>query len=568
MNGLLPIEIKNPYFQIQLDARRAAMPQPICGVGGYFIAEAEMRDGVKLITKVCVPDSGERWPCLLIRTPYDVFWGMEPINAIPFVEQGYAVAIQFCRGTCGSGGEYNPFEQERNDGIDALRWLAKQPWQDGNIGTYGSSYMAFDQWVIADSLPPEVKTMYIDSGGADWYTAVYANGMFRHDGYTGWPLGIYGDRNDPRQNYHNALKLRPHNTMCEKLLGREIPYYRGLISSPARSDPYWEDSCWQTAWENPSKINVPICVVEGWFDHNVASVMTSVKGLRPEIRKESRLVFGPWDHIGQLPGVLEYPDGGKFGPGRILLMLGWFDRMLKGVDKDTPPISEYYAIGEGKWHTFDVWPPKTKAERFYLWAGVTLGRMPEGSGNYRYEYDPGKPPLQVVGGSDLMSWIGSNGPHGPELQPDYTDRDDVLVFKSQPLPGALFMTGSPVVSLEVSSTAPDTSFMVRLSEEFEDGTTVNIVDGASSILLRNESETVLEYMPGEKVVLSFRMYDIAWELKKGSRLRLDVSSSNFPMYHLHPNKVGIWSAIEDWDKAEQTVYFGSERSAIYLPILC
>ena len=567
MKHIKPIEISSPFSKFLSDEMREAMPPPEYEVGGYFIEEVEMRDGAKLLTKVCVPDRGERWPCLFMRTPYEAYWEMGPANAIPFIEQGYVVVIQYCRGTNGSDGEYKPFENERNDGIDAIKWLSAQPWQDGNIGTFGASYMAFNQWVISDSLPPEVKTMYIDSGGADWYAAVYANGMFRHDCYTSWPVGNFGDKDNLEEVYRAALDTRPHNTMDERVLGRKIPYYQEFIKNTARSDLYWADSYWRSTLENPAKINVPICVVEGWFDHNVESVMAGIRRLRPEIAKQCIFMFGPWDHIGQMPDdVLEYPDGDKFGPGRSLLMLSWFDRMLKG--KKNELVSEYYAIGEGKWHTLDFFKPDTEKVTYYIGADKTLTGSHVENGEYRYEYDPAMP-LYAIGGSDLMSWIGGIGfsDRGPQLQPEYSDRFDVLVFKTCPLPDSLLIKGSPVVSLEVISSAPDTSFMVRLSEQFDDGRTVNIADSASSILLRGESETILKYTPGSKVVLTFRMCDIFWQLKKGSRLRLDISSSNFPMYHLHPNKVGIWSAIEDWDKANQVVCYGSEKSAVYLPIM-
>ena len=308
--------------------------------------------------------------------------------------------------------------------------------------------------------------------------------------------------------------------------------------------------------------------MEGWVDHNVEGVMVGLKGLRPEIRKQSQIVLGPWNHYSRLSvDDIEYP-GDKFGPGQVQLSLAWFDRMLKGKGADKAPVSEYYTIGTGEWHTMEAWPPITEQIALYLSNEGKLMPTPTGIGNASYEYDPANP-VKTVGGNQLMSWMGGNFvPNGVHIQPDYSDRSDVLVFRSEPFAEAMTIAGSGEVLLEVSTTAPDTAFMVRLCEEFEDGRVMNLLlDGASSILLRNESDTILDYTPGEKVVLNFHLWDTAWQMKKGSRLRLVITSSNFPMYHLHPNRAGIWSTYEDWDKAKQTVYFGTENSVVHLPVL-
>ena len=575
INKILEPIITDPRFEPELEARRLVLPAPVCGVGGYFIEEVEMRDGIKLITKVCVPDTGEKWPTLFTRTPYPIMWEMAPTTDISLIEQGYCVVIQSCRGMNGSGGVYEPFDNERNDGIDGLEWLVKQPWHDGNIATYGSSYMCYTQWVVADSLPPEVKTMYLDAFGIDRFGQVYMNGMFRHDIYTSWALqNSYAKIDDMKKTYNEALLIQPHNTMDEKLLGKKLPFYQQYISKIERSDPYWKDSYWEILRTMPAKVDIPVCIAEGWFDHNVGGVMVGIKGLRPEIRKQSKIMVGPWDHAGVAPGVLEYPDGRKHGPTHITLMVEWFDRILKGKGINEPTTSEVYVLGKNEWQTIDTWPSETKRTKYSLDGSGSLSVTPADVGSKTYEYDPGNP-VDTVGGNALLAWMGGLGhtDRGPHLQPDYSDREDVLVFKSIMLDKAMTLMGSVDVFLEVSTTAPDTSFMVKLSEEFSDGRTINIVDGASSILLRNESDTILDYTPNEKVVLKISLWDIAWQLQKGSRIRLDVTSSNFPMYHIHPNKAGVWSAIEDYDKAEQTIYFGAENvyfggenSAVYLPV--
>ena len=564
---LKTVEI-DPMFVGMMEERQEALPQAICDVGGYFIEEVEMRDGIKLITKIIVPDQGEKWPTLYTRSPYNMVFQMEPTVMLPFVRQGYCVVIQSCRGNNGSGGVYEPFQNERNDGIDSLKWLVKQPFHNGNIGTYGVSYNCYTQWIVADSLPPEVKTMFLESFGIDRYAQMYMNGMFRHDIYTSWALSQVQMDNmgDVDETYKKALHIRPHNTVDEKLFGKKLPFYQDFISKTTRSDSYWKDSFWEILRRIPEKIDRPVCIVEGWNDHNVHGVMVGIRGLRPEIRERSRIVLGPWDHIGQIAGVIECPDSDKYGASHSKLMLEWFDRMLKGKGIETPFKSEVYVLGESRWHDIEAWPPDTQKIAFFPGSNGVLSTAAPENGSYTYEYDPSNP-VDTVGGSALLSWMGGGIDNGPQLQPDYSDRSDVLTFITDPMKESITLAGSTEVVLEVSSTAPDTAFMVKLSEIFNDGRVINIVDGASSILLRNESDTILDYKPGEKVVLKFQLWDTAWQLQKGSRLRFDITSSNFPMYHIHPNRTGVWSTHEGWDKANQTVYYGSGSSVVNLSVL-
>ncbi|WP_427813951.1 CocE/NonD family hydrolase [Enterococcus sp. 22-H-5-01] len=558
----------NPMFAASSAARQTDMPDPVCDVGGYFIEDVELRDGAKLKTKVIVPDKGENWPCLYTRTPYPLFWEMEPTVMLPFVKQGYVVVIQACRGTNGSEGTYEPFQNERNDGIDAINWLVKQNWHNKKIATYGGSYMSYTQWIIADKMPAEVITSYLDCFGINRYSQMYMNGMFRHDMYTSWAVQNGGVKADNEaQIYDQALTIRPHNTFDEKLLGQKLPFYQKPIATIERNDPYWQDSFWQTLLEMPAKIDRPVFIGEGWFDHNVEGVMTAIKGLRPEIRKKSKILIGPWDHVGNFPGDRTYPNGKKHGEAHVKSMVEWFDRMLRGKGLDKPLKSEIYAIGEGKWHEIDSWPPKTNTMAFYPAKAGNLCPTAGDNESASYLYDP-KDPVTTVGGNALLAWMGKLGhtPHGPRFQPTYEDRNDVLVFKSEPLDTPSTIMGSIDIKLSVKTTAPDTSFMVKVSEEFSDGRTLNIVDGATSILLRNESDHLLDYTPNEKIMLDIRLWDTAWNLQAGSRLRFDITSSNFPMYHVHPNKKGVWSEIESVDTATQTIFFGAEETMISLPI--
>ncbi|MFC5568437.1 CocE/NonD family hydrolase, partial [Rubellimicrobium aerolatum] len=201
---------------------------------------------------------------------------------------------------------------ERQDGIDALRWLVSQPWQDGNIGLYGGSYLGFTQWIVADILPPEVKTMYACVMGTDLQRFAYMNGMFRHDIYTSWSLtnaGVDWSSRDMGEVAYEAYGYRPHAEMDQALFGRKLDWYEGVVTHPSPADPYWEDGVRGLLKAMPGKVDVPICLVGGWFDIALDTMFESYRALREDVREKSRFVVGPWTHAIAPDGDLDYPNG-------------------------------------------------------------------------------------------------------------------------------------------------------------------------------------------------------------------------------------------------------------------
>ncbi len=546
-----------------------ALPDPLNQIGGYFTEKVNMRDGVRLLTNIYVPSEGHSWPCLVMRTPYPQAIEMLTTMSLPLVQQGYVLVVQGCRGTCGSEGLWEAFDNEREDGIDTLNWVAEQVWQNGNIATFGNSYQAYTQWIIADSLPEEVKTMYIENFGVDRYRQMYMNGMFRHDIYTSWALNFCGITTDRPigELYEEALKIKPHNQMDVELLGESLPFYQNYISKSYRSDSYWKDGIWELLRHIPARIDIPICVVAGWFDHHLDGTLLGYRSLNDEIRKKSRLVVGPWDHGSGTPGELNYPMANKFGPAKIKLALEWFDSKLKNKSESKELSSEVYIIGNNRWQTLEKWPPQSQRIIYYFTEKGELTIKPN-TGDISFTYDPSNP-IKTHGGGALLAWASNigNTPHGARLQPDYSDRNDVLAFVSNKLDAPIIIAGQIKVKLMVSSSAADTCFTIKVCEEFEDGRVFNIVDGATSILLRNGAEGKQDYLANERVELKIDMWDTAWQLSKGSRIRVYISSSNFPAYHVHSNTDKLWSSVSDSQLATQTVYFGIEESVIEIPIM-
>jgi len=542
------------------------------GKDGAEVRYVRSRDGVRLRTHVRLPEGEGPWPVLFARSPYP---GMLPYwldTAAYWAGHGYAFVYQECRGTGGSEGEWTPFVREREDGLDSLAWIVRQPWSDGNIGTYGASYSGVAQWCMADALPPEVKTMFIAVTGIERYRQSYMNGMFRHDIYTSWAVGNAGaEPLVPRgELYREALKTRPHAEMDVRLFGRELPWYREWVTQPGPEGLCWNEGFWAEVRDVPRRTKVPILMTAGWFDHNLDATIASYGKLPEEIRAASVLIIGPWIHTSDASGDLAYPGHDAFGPGQREAALRWFDHHLKGADYGGPKGRVHvYAIGENVWKTRDGQLRLASSRRFRLSAAGRLKEAgcagllaPEGDngepGALSFDYDPERP-VPTRGGAALLHYLSGDpdaAPPASVLQAPPGTRPDVLTFLSEPLDADLPIAGSMSARLTVSSDAEDTSFTVQVMEVLPDGRAFNIRDGITSLRLRNGAPAPLPYVPGEKAAATIELWPIVWTVKRGSRLRVDVSSSNFPAYHAHPNLAGIWSLQEKTKVARQTVYVG------------
>lgn len=535
-------------------------------INGFDEMMVPMRDGVHLHTQVYFPNKGDSWPCILVRNPYPNNHALLEASYTQFVKHGYALVIQSCRGTGHSEGEWSPFVNEREDGIDTLQWLTNQSFQNGNIALFGQSYCSFTTWIMADSFPREVKTVFLDLFGVDRYGQMYMNGMFRHDIYTSWAFANSGieTSSDPGQLYQESLHILPHKDADEKLLGRNMPFYQSYISEVRRDSEYWQEGIWADLLRMPSEINIPVFMVEGWFDHHLEGAFKGYSLLPEEVKRKSKFVVGPWDHIGNSPGDRAYPNANLLGSFRIKAALEWFDIHLKGKQQNYSPVS-FYRIGTSNWEERQTTMNQGSPWRLYFSnePEKKLTHTPQSPSSVKYVYDPSSP-LPTHGGSALLAWITPSfggAPHGSLSQPEYPERQDVLRFDSSILEKSKKITGSINVSLEVSSDAEDTAFSVKICEVFPDGRSFNIVDGITSLTYRNNSDFPLDYAPNQPVQVLIEMWPTAWEVQAGSIIRAEVSSSNFPAYHVHANTKGPWASMREYKVASQTLYTGSNRGS-------
>ena len=554
------------------------LPAPTHQVGSCQDVLVPCRDGVPLMTRIILPQGDGPWPVIVSRNPYTPVDddNYMQIGILALVRYGYGVVYQQVRGLYHSQGTWSAFANEREDGLDLLQWAADQTWCDGRICLYGGSYLGHVIWSMADALPPQVKTMYTLVWGDDPYRSFYENGMFKQATWTLWAMQMMHpeDRDDLSQpdleGFKKAMDVVPQIKADEKVCGCICPWYRSWITQNSRTDPYWEQGDWKHYSDIASKIRIPVLMQTGWFDIFLEPTVSAFSHLTSEVRARSKLVIGPWHHGNTASGTLSYPEENHYGSFQIKLALEWFNHVLSGdSDPDVEPGIDTYVVGANRWRH---WTEKVKSSvhRFFLLPGCApehrLSSKPdEKSSVLTYLYDPADP-VPSQGGKLLMNyrqWLPE--PECAAIQPAPGKRDDVCSFLSDRLDHPVTLIGQAAVHLTVCSDAPDTAFTAKLMEIRTDGSAVNVCDGIATLAFRKGEERRISYTPGQQASLSFQLPPAAWQFGSGSRIRLDISSSNYPAFHRHPNTAVQWALATDYVCAQQTLYVGRD-SWIDLPL--
>jgi len=524
-----------------------------------------MGDGTSLRTIIYRPDTQEPVPAIITRTCYPELDDIHRVRGEEYSKRGLAFVYQYCRGTGGSEGVWEPNVNERADGKTTIDWICGQDWVK-NAGYMGCSYLALTGWVIADILPAKVKTMYLTHYGVFRHTSAYKDGLFRHDVLTSWTMNNAGFKIDA--DYLKSCRYMPHIGADEKLWGRRLDWYRHWITASDRSDEYWEQGFWKMLRDMPEKVTVPIFMAEGWYDHHLGSAIETYCALSDDVRKKSAFLIGAWNHIFQ--PKLEGHSGVNFETSEDIRALDWFFDIL--VDEKEPQAQvKAYIIGDDSWHLRSSYQIKPLSEKrlhiadknslgVYCLTDTAAGR----AGFASYTYDPNNPVISH--GAESMLFTEKD--QGSLLQPEPNYREDVISCISGVFEKGFTIFGSISVSLTVSSDAKDTAFAVKVMEIMSGGKTVNIRTGITTLGYRNGAEARLSYEPESKVSVRIDMWDIAWKVQPGSKIRIDITSSDFPQYSIHSNYAGCWSFQDKTRIAKQHVYFGSGAdSYICFPIL-
>jgi len=565
-----------------------------------------MRDGVRLATDVYRPAAPGRYPVLVQRTPYgkDDLWPVATLMFSPLdaVERGYVVVVQDCRGRFASEGEWIPFVVEGPDGHDTVEWAAAQPFSDGRVGIYGSSYNGVTVLQAAIHAPPHLRACVAYMTGANYHEGwVYSGGAFEL-GFGLWyalhqtwdALGRVGL--DEAGIAEAAARLTRatldpmaafrHLPLAEHPLfeGRIARYWRDWTSRE-RYDEYWRKI---DVVANAAKIRVPVLHIAAWYDGFLRGHLDLEQALanHPDarVRDEHRLVVGPWEHMAYL-GVRKASAGEReFGPiavgGPVTaapLCFEWFDRFVAERETSAPASSRvrYFLLGANEWREADAWPPPHRPERLHLRsAGRARSRHGDGALSReapgeeppdRFVHDP-LDPVPTVGGRNMIPGVCSPG---VQDRSKVEERDDVLVYTSPALDAPLTIAGPVRSKLFIRADAPDADFVAKLVDVEPSGYCAPIAEGVLRARFRGGRDREEPLVPGEVAAIEVDLLAVAHVFAAGHRIRLEIAGSDFPKLDRNPGtgKSALHAREADLRRIEQQVLHDAEHpSCLILPV--
>ena len=588
-----------------------------CAVTRQTNVEARMRDGVILRADVYRPTTNQLVPVILMRTQYGKAAAqVEPARfQTPewFASHCYLVVIQDIRGQGASDGVFYEYAHDRDDGYDSVEWAARLPGANGKVGMYGSSYVGATQWLAATAAPPSLKAIVPSNTASDYYDGwTYEDGAFRLAFIETWMMETIATSAAVHRGDQSTVDSLKAGAKDIAKWWRFTPYAQLPILQPASPDvaPYFfdalkhptDDAYWQafSIQSRYDKVAVPVLAFEGWYDAFVNGALRNFVGVQAKgatdlARKDQRIVIGPWEHLGWgRPDSPVSPRLKAIGPEADspvnALTLAWFDHFLKGEANGVVegPRVDYFVMGENRWHVSPQWPlADTAYEEWRLASGGhansvmgdgVLSPPSPGDGEKdgdaqdgatapsdTFVYDPANP-VPSVGGHSCCSW--SSGPQGQFDQSAIEQRQDILVFTSAALDQPMEVTGPVTVRLYAHSTAPDTDFTAKLVDVFPDGTAVNLSNGVQRASFRGSLTSPTPIRPGDVYAYSINVWPTSNLFAKGHRIRLEISSSDYPQFAPNPNTGEPFGTTANVRTATQTILHDAEHpSAVILPVI-
>ncbi len=559
--------------------------------------QVKMRDGVCLSTDIYLPEAPGKFPTILSRTPYSNNEASSVAQCKWYAERGYAFVTQDVRGKYDSEGRYILFRNEALDGYDTVEWIGAQQWSNGKIGMTGGSYGGYVQ--IAQGI---LNSKYLTALAASVTTSdifnnwIYVDGALFLSFAVGWGAVDMDGRvmqHGPAYDWSTVYRHLPLATI-DRAASHTNPGFRELLKHTRANDAFWNGISYE---KEVSKISVPFLVVSGWYDIFLRGALQDDITIRTEskselARKNKRLMVGPWTHFTGIrnnnPGLPKTgPERGiDFGPNAEVMLnnvyLRWHDYWLKGINNgvDNEPPIKIFIMGENYWRYEHEWPlARTEYTKLYISsAGKANGALGNGtlstatpSGGAAidsFTYDPASP-VPTLGGN-LLDCLGCNSvSSGPLNQIKAEIRDDVLVYTSEVLSEAVEVTGPITVKLFASTSARDTDWTAKLVDVHPDGYAQNIQDGIIRARYREGKEAPASLLePGRVYEYNIDLWATSNTFLPGHRIRLDISSSNFPRFDRNLNTGEDPMTGTNMEKARQTVYHSPQYpSHIVLPII-
>jgi putative CocE/NonD family hydrolase len=596
-----------------------AKSEPRHEVVVYRDVRVPVRDGTRQALDLYLPAEGGRplpgkHPTLLARTPYNKD-GMVA-EARWFAARGYAVVINDVRGRYASEGDWRMLVDDPDDGYDLLQWIGKEPWSTGKVGTFGTSYVGGTQHALACARPPQLACMIpVDSVSNTGIAGIRHMGAFELR-FMNWIFTI-GAPNaraalaDPalRQALEQNGKLMPQHLLNLPIRQgttplKQVPEYERWLVEAMRhgdNDSFWKQPGYSVVDNVERYADVPVYHVTGWYDSWCRQNVLNWQALSQAKKSPQLLIVGPWTHGAQgrnVAGELEFPSDAALAFNEWRLR--WFDHWLRGVDtgalKEKPVKLFIMGGGDGRkskegrlrhggyWREEDSFPLKrTKFTKYHLHPEGRLALSRPSAPPTTFRFDPFHPVPTIGGNLSSVGGLLEAGGFDQRTRKEtlfareqlpLSERRDVLVFQTDPLPEDLEVTGPVVVQLFVSSSAVDTDFTAKLidvyprSADYPLGFDLNIGDSITRMRYRNSLEKAELMEPGKVYPVAIHLYPTANIFAKAHRIRLDISSSNFPRFDLNPNTGEPLQQHRRMIFADNQVHHnGEQASYILLPVI-
>ncbi len=569
-----------------------------------------------------------QFPVILERTPYNKDAPRQVTKGKYFARRGYVCVIQDVRGRFESEGEFYAFAKEAPDGYDTVEWLGTQAWSTGKVGTMGDSYAGSDQSALATLNPPHLCTMIVAVGASNYYhSSMRQNGTLEQR----FLIYAFRMASTSREaNADPALKAAITRAFTEDIPGlvNQFPLREGAtvlsrlpsyerwaidVLTYGEYSDYWKQRGYAIDEYYEEHADVPTLYWGGWYDSYARNTTASYTKLSKMKQSPQYLLMGPWTH-GQyevtFAGDIDFGSDAHFNYLDTKLM--WFDHHLKGLNTqvvDWDPVRFFtMGTGDGKrtilgspglnadypglinhggyWRSAPDWPlPESQFVPHYLHGDGSLSReMPVGGPNpaSQYTFDPKDPVPTIGGGISAAESVMRAGAFDQRGRPDFfgcddnlplNQRSDVLSFQTTVLESDVEVTGPIEMHLWASSSAVDTDFTAKLidvyppSNDDPEGLAINITDSIIRARYRNGFEQPEFMTPGEPYEFVFQLYPTSNVFQIGHRIRLDISSSNWPRFDVNPNTGGTLGLERRYELAHQTVYHDADcASHIMLPV--
>jgi len=492
-----------------------------------------MPDGVNLYTRIAVPKKPGKYPVVFIRTPYEashngIAHNISEYNHNQFINNGYAIVYQHCRGRGDSGGVCIPYD-ERSDGLNSLDIIRELDIYNGEIFLFGGSYLSTVHLCYLDTNPEDIKGAVLNIQTDRMYFRNYRNDCCYNFCNLGWWLGMI-NREFPKQNLEGTV-IRPYKDIAKRILGTEYPPYTNCLLNDQYND-FWESDPRTHAIDN---LKIPVLFTEGWYDYYIEGMFSMWERLPYETKKHSAFIVGPWGHATSVTQEAEYPLTNGNIPDDYAVE--WFNSIRSGKPYKYAKkgLVNYYSIGKNTWKS-DAYPPTaSKTMRLHFHGNNTLSSSPcETEKSIRYTYDPQKPLncykyLNIYKAAEIGSVNG------------------VVSFLSEEFNQDISFYGKIRWHMNVSSNCDDTAFFIRVYF-VENNIAYNLTETITSL-----SHIDHGYIPNQKITIDLFTPPIAFTVKKGGKIRVDISSDG-GIYVPHANIKGHWAEVCNTKIANNTIF--------------